>query len=380
MALWRTALLGAVVLAGAVPLAGGCSFVKESLLPSLTGEEPGGKSAPQTSPQGAAKPAPAGQPSTAAQGGAAKAQPAAAPGKPTGTAVGQKADEIRQEVTKLEGSVGEHSNQLDALRTETAANIERYQGMVAAINAKLEVGTTAGNPVLLDQWNEAQATLDKINGNVASMNSLSSAVASDSSAASSLLDQIRAAYALPGAVDEDHHQLALLEEGVGKTRVTIVRLSSELAAHTKRQSFYLPRERNNLATLAAAIKSGDLAGAPSAAAAFAPAGAAGSASIANRKPLVVIRFARPDVEYEQALYQAVNAAIERKPDVDFDLVAVAPAAGDAAGEARQARESKRHADAVMRSLAKMGLPANRITLSAVTSGAAETSEVRLYVR
>ena len=376
MAPWRTALLGAALLTGAVPLAGGCSFVKESLVPSLTGEQPNGTSAPQTSPQSSAKPAPAGQ-SSAAQSAAAKAQPAAAPGQPTGTPVGQKAEEIRQAVAKLEGSVGEHSNQLDALRTETAANVERYQSMVAGINAKLEVGTTAGNPVLLDQWKEAQSTLDKINGNVTAMSSLSSVVASDTTAASTLLDQIHAAYELAGAVDEDHHRLALLEEDVGKTRVTIDRLNGELAAQTKRQSYYLPRERNNLAMLAAAIKSGDLSGAPSTAAAFAP---AGTAAIANRKPLVVIRFARPDVKYEQALYQAVNAAIERKPDVDFDLVAVAPAAGDAAQEARRARESKQHADAVMRALAKMGLPANRVTLSAVTSGAAEASEVRLYVR
>ena len=102
--------------------------------------------------------------------------------------------------------------------------------------------------------------------------------------------------------------------------------------------------------------------------------------MAKRKPLVVIRFDQPDVDYEPELYKAVNAALERKPDVGFDVVAVAPTTDDAAGAARAASESKQHADAVMRSLANMGLPASRVTLSAITSAAAATSEVHLYIR
>ncbi len=383
MALCKTTLLGAALFLCAAVL-GGCSFVQESLLPALTGETPAGKKAPQKRAPEAAKPAPAGQPA-AAESGAGKAEAqAAALGKPTGTPVGEKVDEIRQEVIKLEGSVGEHDRQFDALHAETASNIEQYQQGVAAINTKLQVGTTAGNPELLDQWNEAKAALGKIDGNVAAMNALSTAVGDDSARAGSLLDRARAAYALPGAVDEDHHQLALLEEAIAKTQVTIGRLSTELAADTRRQIAYLPRERGNLATLAAAIKSGELPGTgltgSVAAPAFAPAGADARAGIAKRKPLVVIRFDQPDVEYEPALYKAVNAALERKPDVDFDVVAVAPATGDAAQAARAASESKQHADAVMRSLANMGLPASRITLSAITSATAATSEVHLYIR
>lgn len=383
MALSKTALLGAALFLGAVAL-GGCSFVQDSLLPALTGEAPAGKAAPPKPTRGAAKPAPAGQPA-AAESGAGKAEAqAAALGKPTGTPVGEKVDEIRQEVVKLERAVGEHDRQFDALHAETADNIERYQQGVAAINTKLQVGTTAGNPELLDQWNEAKAALGKIDGNVTAMSSLSTAVGDDSAQAGALLDRAHAAYGLPGAVDQDHHQLALLEEAIAKTQVTISRLSTELAADTRRRSAYLPRERGNLATLAAAIKSGELPGTglggSAAAPAFAPAGADARAGIAKRKPLVVIRFDRPDVEYEQALYKAVNAALERKPDVGFDVVAVAPATDDAAEAARAASDSKQHADAVMRSLANMGLPASRITLSAITSATAATSEVHLYIR
>ena len=76
----------------------------------------------------------------------------------------------------------------------------------------------------------------------------------------------------------------------------------------------------------------------------------------------------------------MSAALQRKPTADFDLVAVAPTKGNAAQTALAMNESKRNADAVMRSLANMGLPAARVTLSATTSKVADTSEVHIYVR
>jgi hypothetical protein len=99
----------------------------------------------------------------------------------------------------------------------------------------------------------------------------------------------------------------------------------------------------------------------------------------GRRPLVVIRFARPDVEYEQALYLAVSEALARKPDADFDVVAVAPRKV-VAKSPLAANESQKNADAVMRALANMGLPAERMTLSATTSDAVDSNEVHLYVR
>ena len=42
--------------------------------------------------------------------------------------------------------------------------------------------------------------------------------------------------------------------------------------------------------------------------------------------------------------------------------------------------AKRDAEAVLRSLANMGLPPDRVTLSATTSATAQTNEVHIYVR
>ena len=269
-------------------------------------------------------------------------------------------------------------------------NAQQYQQLIGAINAKLQVGTTPGNPVLVNQWSQAQSILEKIDGDVAAMNSLSTEVSSDSSLAAFLLESTRATYGISGAVDEDHRQLAILEDETNKTVVTIDRLLNELSEDTSRQNLYLGRERNNLTTLSVAIKNGELFGAslanrayytaaPLASRAPAPRGAS-AASLANRRPLVVIRFDRENVDYESALYTAVSEALQRKPNADFDLVAVAPSRGGPAKTALAMNTSKRNADAVMRSLTNMGLPASRVKLSAITSNAAETSEVHLYVR
>ena len=124
------------------------------------------------------------------------------------------------------------------------------------VNARLQVGTTPGNPVLVQQWNEAQAQLDRISADVAAMNNLANKVAADSAMSSYLLESTRAAYGLSGAVDEDHRQLAILEDEVNKTVVLIDRLLNELSDDIRRQTDYVNRERGNIQTLAVAIKNG----------------------------------------------------------------------------------------------------------------------------
>ena len=92
------------------------------------------------------------------------------------------------------------------------------------------------------------------------------------------------------------------------------------------------------------------------------------------------RFDRPDVEYQQALYTAVNRALERRPQAVFDLVAVAPSRGSASQAAANTTAARRNAENVLRSLSNMGLPASRVSMSAMSSADAQTSEVHLYVR
>src|SRR5579885_646538 len=90
----------------------------------------------------------------------------------------------------------------------------------------------------------------------------------------------------------------------------------------------------------------------------------------TRKPFVVIRFERPDPDDAAALYDAVSGALKRRPDVAFDLVAVT----------RDPDAARRNLASVMRSLAAMGLPAERLSLAAAAAADDATDEVWIYVR
>ena len=372
----------------------GCSFATDVLWPTLTGEDPSKGSQQQVQTQQAQGLAPGA--STLRQTppprlGTSQFQPQpVTPGAPTGTFVGQKVTQMRGELQRMQSEVSTHNGNLQKIRAATIEHSLGYHNTVATINARLQVGTTPGNPLLVSQWNVAQSGLESINADIAQMNGLANGVAGTASLSSFLLESTRAAYGLSGGVDEDHRQLAIFEDEVNKTVVLIDRLLNELSEDISRQSNYLSGERRNLTTLSLAIKNGEPYGsnlanrAYSTAAPFTSAAPVASArrpvGRAQRRPLVVIRFDRPNVAFEQALYTAVSRALERRPTAGFDVVAIAPNRGSPAQVTVASLTSKRNAEAVLRSLSDMGLPLDRVRLSATTSGGAQTNEVHIYVR
>jgi hypothetical protein len=312
--------------------------------------------------------------------------PGVTAGKDTGTFVGQKVTELRAELNRLQGNVSKSNTDLQKARAKTVGDSQRYHNSVGSINARLQVGTTPGNPILVEQFNQALTLLDQIGEDISNMNVLTSQVTGDSTLANFLAEKTRAAFRLSGAVDEDHRQLAILEDEVNRTVVLIDRLLKELSGDIQRQTNYVATERSNLNTLSSSIKTGEILGASltnralNAATSGIARPSRSSRSLAGRRPLVVIRFDRPDVPYQQALYTAVSKALERRPEASFELVAVAPGHGTSAQVAINSSKAKKHADAVLRTLTDMGLPASRIMLSSTTAPEASTNEVHLYVR
>jgi len=386
----------------AVLLLGGCSYADD-----LFGTHLSSSSTSSTTNSTRSNSAPAGQttvyqiPASSAE---SNTQPllssspssnlSASTGSSSGTIVGQKVQGLRTDLARLRANLAQHQQDMAAAHNALQADSTAYFSTVAGINAKLQTGTTSGNPQLVAQWNQAQTTLDKIGEDIGRLNGVSTQAAADSSFAAYLMNATRSAFALQGAVDEDHRQLTQIQGDIDATTVQIDALLSALSDEIGRQSTYVANERDNLITLSQAIKNGQLYGPSLATRAFGPVTSAPlpaptqpRASAAPRPqaaaaggPLVVIRFDRPDVSYEQALYTAVSRALERKPSATFELVAVAPNAGNSAEVAVNANASKRNAENVMRSLTSMGLPADRVSLSATTSGDIQNNEVRVYVR
>jgi hypothetical protein len=361
------------LLMGSALLLGGCSFTSDSLFPSLGGGDSSGMTDPAKGPAL----------------GTTNFEPGpVTPGAPTGTFVGRKVQAFRGDLTALKAIISQRNATLQALRTQTVKSAASYHELVGAINARLQVGSTPGNPILVANLRKAQELMNGMNADVSKLSQLSTEVSSDSAMAAYLLDSVRSSYTLSGAIEEDHRQLRVLEDDTNQTVVLIDRLLKELNADISRQQQYIASERANLNVLSAAVQSGQMygSGAAGLAAMRSSSGSdvspmrLSSADVGDRRALVVIRFDRANVSYEQALYQAVQQTLERRPDARFDLVAVSPAKVSPGQTALGSNAARRNAETVMRSLVGMGLPADRVEMSAMTSAQARGNEVHLYLR
>ena len=108
------------------------------------------------------------------------------PGTPTGTFVGKKVVELRGELNRLQSNISQQNGELQKLRGQLVANSRQYHGTIAAVNARLQVGTTPGNPILVQQFKSAQGDLSRVAEDIAEMNTLATSIGSSSTMSSFL--------------------------------------------------------------------------------------------------------------------------------------------------------------------------------------------------
>ena len=102
--------------------------------------------------------------------------------------------------------------------------------------------------------------------------------------------------------------------------------------------------------------------------------------LSQPRPLVKIKFDQPNVDYEQAVYMAVNEATQKYPNSRLELIAVNPSVGNAAQVAIESTRARRNAEMVLRSLSQMGIDVGKIDLSTQSSAEARSNEVHIYIR
>lgn len=331
------------------------------------------------------------------------------------TKVGKKVTELRDELFILQGTVSELSEQLAIYEQQGRDLSANYYADIATINTQLQSGTTPGNPRLVQRLVDARTSLETLGGNIANLNDIAVEITQAASVAAYLLESAQATYSLAGAIEEDHVRLAQLEDAINNTVVVIDRMLDNVNDDITRTMAYLSTERSNLRTLSVAVNSGDLFGrslvnrpfSRAAQSGITPDGMPSPAGYsqlpqqaysqgygqpqaygqqaygftqASPRPLVKIRFDKPNVSYEQPLYLAVNEALERFPNARFELVAVHPTKGNAAQVAIESTRARRNAEKVLRSLTQMGLSADQVELSYAPSAESATNEVHLYIR
>ena len=310
------------------------------------------------------------------------------------TLVTRKVTELGADLTQEQHAVEDFQVRLTSIQSKTDGLASEYYSLVASIETELQSGTTAGNPILTDRWNKAQEKLNMIEEASARLNELATDISNEASKAAYLQDSVRSTYSLSGAVEDDHKKLQRLEDAVNQNIVAINRLLTGTSDEINRRTSYMRSERLNMQTLSLAIANGELYGQNIATALFKKAAEEGQplfngdssgagsdkAAAPQRRPLVIIRFDRSNVDYQQALYTAVSQVLNKRPSAKFDLVAVSPTEGNPAELALASTEARKNGEAVLRSLTQMGLPVERVRMNAANSRDVVNNEVHLYIQ
>ena len=311
--------------------------------------------------------------------------------EPSGTFVGQKIPPLREDFDSVTEAFLIHRDSYEEIKNRVYGAATQFYGTVAAINTKLQLGTTPGNPVLVKQYDEAQTELKNIESYSREVNLLNQKVTADAGVVALLKSTINKTLRLAGAIDQDHRHLEVLEDDVEKIEVNIARIINEITEEVSRQSGFMRIENQNLLTVAVAIRNGEAMGTGIRNRSFLAAQALADAGPPDKQlevkrvnitglPLVVIRFDDPNIDYEKTLYDAIGITVDKKPDASFGLVAVAPI-GKNEGETRiNASKVKKYAERVLRSLVSFGLPSKKVALSAKTSGDVVVPEVHIFVQ
>lgn len=306
------------------------------------------------------------------------------------TLVGRKVQEMYQELQSLQSEINKHDSHLTNLQMQGDSIAGTYYGMTGELSARLQSGTTPGNPEMLDLWNSAGEQLDKLASQSKDLTRLSNDIANTASRGAFLHDSTRATFGLSGAVEDDHTNLTALEDMVNQDIVRINRMMNVVNDEINRRNAYLRTERLNMQTLSAAIANGELYGQSMSSRLFSrvadtpdehdPAASFNAAPVPAKRPLVIIRFDRPNVQYQQPLYTALSQAMEKYPGAQFDVVAVSPASRNPAEQALASSDARRHSENVLRTMTQMGVPTNRISMGAETRSGIGANEVHLYIR
>ena len=355
----------------------------------------------------------------------------AAPSMPASdTRVGQFAAGLEADLATLGQKIAAEQGQLQALFNSNTQSVEIYYGTLAAIQARLHLGTVENNPVLIEQWNEAQAALDQIAWNNNDLDQLVESLINDAAAINEVRREVQTAGGDPAGSSFDREVLMRLEREATAQLTLVDRLQQESLSALSRQASLVRVQREELASLQDAIRIGDLADTdiatagvgqmaqpeptppesapaeplppepPSPAAAAPPPEEETEPAVqaedpapeppaqevaalplddVKMLPLVIIRFDRPNVVYEGPLERAIRKTLENNPNTQFNLVAVFPPRDDEAALLQAESASWQFAQSVFRSLTEIGVAPEQIEMRTQLKEAAKSNEVHIYV-
>jgi hypothetical protein len=290
------------------------------------------------------------------------------------TYVGQRILEMQEEFNKLDANIKQGENNFEELKFNGIKSAENYHSIVAAIAARLQIGTTPGNPILLNQYEQAQTELAEVGAQGQNLVDVGNQIALFSTRVSYLLEQARSAKKLRGAVDEDHRNLSSFQDTLKRRNVDVLRTLEDLNETVRRRDIFLAAERRRLTQLANAISVGESFGLGLGTLGSLPAindsdnsgqGRRSDNISVSPNPIAIFRINEQN-NYEQNLFGAISATLDKAPKSKFTLVAVSSSAGNPSEQAERAANARNDVSKLISSLISMGMPADRISVSSLS--------------
>ncbi|MBR2300150.1 MAG: hypothetical protein IJ870_06235 [Alphaproteobacteria bacterium] len=298
----------------------------------------------------------------------------------TGTLVGDRVNTYKNELNGIRGEMNKVSTNLSKVRESALATSKKYYEIIAEMETKLSLGTTPSNPKMVALYNNAQNALQDSDLQSADLNNLVAEVSALGANSGVLAQNIKATYAVPGALDVDHDNLRVLENGTEQTAVSLKNLLNEISADANAQKAFTDNARLQLLRLNDAVARGNF---NSAGATVAPAFSAPKAPIARtplnapsgKDALVKINFADENVDYIQSLESSVSNALKTNPNTKFLVKAMNPS-----NKKLSKDEAKKYAAQVFADMIALGVEPQKINLAAGQDSLLTSPHVFVYTR
>ena len=299
----------------------------------------------------------------------------------TGTAVGQRVSAYKNELNAIRSKMNKLSEEFVQLKQSSQKTSQKYHEIVAEMETKLSLGTTPSNPKMVALYNNAQNALQDADINAQNLNNLVAEVSALGSSSGVLDQNIKSTYAVPGALDEDHENLRVLENGTEQTAVALKNLLFEINNDVLSQKTSTENARAQLLRLNDAVARGNFnfAGASVAPALNTPrANVSKTAAPVLGKPetpLIKIDFSNENVNYRPNLEAAVANALDYNPNASFLVKGLNPK-----GKKLSSDASKKYAAQVFADLIALGVSPEKINLSAAQDNLLTKPEVLVYIK
>jgi hypothetical protein len=315
---------------------------------------------------------------------------------------------VATQQTNLQGRVATYG----AIKADITKSAEEYLMLVGQLRAKLQVGTTPGNPQMIALLEQAGATRKALSGRVNDLQNFGNVVSKDISNIGFLAQTIGSAMNLAGGTEADRttlQQMGLEANRIGQDYLVLMQDVNLMITHQKTMAITLDGEYEELTALVrqgvnsnplaaqsfqlsnivaaapaamAATESPAAVTTPSASSAPLATSTAAQAStieqLANKEVLFAVSKSERRNGFEQALYDAVSKAYASDQNIKFHVLGVSPIGATAAETSGLNDMTNAEMEAVLKAMVDMGVPVSRVTLEVANSSKVDEPEVRLY--